>query len=120
MKLYSIRNYLGLNFSFNQSTFDIFKLILTEVEKDTNSWNGKLVVNVIPSDIKFRSIFHELDYNSYNDRVVSYLKNNEFNYIDLSEYFNKSNYNKYFDGHFTLDGNKFVSEIILKKISDKK
>ncbi len=118
LKLSSLRNFLGLKFSFSQSSFEIFKIILNEVKKDTEIWNGKLIVNVIPSDQKFISIFHELDYNSYNNRIINYLRNNGFDYIDLNDYFNKSNYTMYFDGHFTLAGNKLVSDIILKRLSD--
>ena len=113
-----IRNFFGLNYSFNQSSFETLIQILNQVKKDTASWNGKLIVNIIPPEQKFRSIFHTLDYNSYNNKIISYLKDNGFNYIDLSEYFNKSNYQKYLYSHFTLDGNKFVSDIILKKIGD--
>ena len=115
-----VKNFLGLNYSFNKSSFETLIQILNQIKKDSATWNGKLIVNVIPSEQKFRSILQMLDYNSYNDKIVSYLKDNDFNYIDLNEYFNKSNYGKYFYGHFTLEGNKFVSNIILKKISDLK
>ena len=117
LKLNSLRNFLGLKFSFSPSTFETLKLILYQVKKETNEWNGKLIINIIPSDQKYISLFHQLDYNSYNSKIINFVKENDFNYIDLSNYINKDNYYKYFDGHFTILGNKLVSEIILDKVN---
>ncbi len=119
LKLKTLRNFLGLNFSFSSSSFETLKSILYTVKAETNSWNGELIINVIPSQIKYIHKFHLLDYDSYNDRLFNFLENNNFNYINLANYIQNDNYYKYMDGHFTAEGNKLVSEIILKKLVNK-
>ena len=116
-KFKQLRNKLGLKFSFSPTEFDILIQILKDIRAQTNSWNGKLIINVIPSQDRYETIFNMLDYDSFNNKILNFLKENQFIYIDVSKYLNKNNINTYIDGHFTVSGNKLMSELLIEQIN---
>lgn len=116
-KLKQLRNLLGLKFSFSKTEFNILTQILEEIRVQTNSWNGKLIINIIPSQDRYQNILHMLDYDSYNNKIFDFLKENQFVYIDMSQYFNSYNIQTYIDGHFTVLGNKLMSKVLIEKIN---
>ena len=118
-KFSNLRSELGFSHAFSRENFKIFKRILGEVNNEVNLWNGELIFVSIPSPNRYIRPLGILDEQSYDQNIKKYLKARKIESIYLHDEFKKyKNPLIFYSGHLNYEGNKILSNLIIKKIKN--
>ena len=96
---------------------EIYKNIVKRVNNKIKSWDGKLIFVYIPHQEEFNNIISRLDSYYFNKNIFDFLDKEKIHLINLEKYFRtQTDIKKLYNGHFTKETNKFVSEILIDEL----
>ena len=125
LELTNLRNYIMNNiYLIQDKDFDekLFFSIISLMNEETNSWDGKFIFVYTPSWARYFTKFTKLHrYFDKKDLILSNLKKNNIITVDLGTFFDQENdLKQYFPlgyvGHYNKKGYKTITNILINKI----
>ena len=114
-KFIKIRSKLGISKGYTKNSFEIFKSILNNVDKEMKKWDGELIFIFIPSQSRYANITSYYDEFFYDLPIKKFLKSKNVKYIDLNEKFvTYEDPSKFYNGHLNTLGHRILSDAIFE------
>ena len=129
LEIQNLRGILNIDLSVPDYSMEtnLFKKIIRNINEQTQEWGGEFILVYVPSWGRYNDKY-KFEGNNANyifdlkNSLISYLKENSIEYVDLDKEFTKSNnpskyYNFDFYGHFNDEGYMLLSELINSKLN---
>ncbi len=117
--LTSLRRRLGLSIDWPVTTEDDFVDIVGEASRFADSWDGRIVFVIVPSEQRYSTLLGAADAAFYEDRLTRRIEGLGIPVLQLSTLLSQvEDPANLYDGHFNSTGYEFVGRAVVQWLRD--